>query len=300
MKPTLGRALIEKGIFSQSHISFWRKLADKFRAGASDEPIDWEAMLMEADLGLPLALRLAGLIEKEGYERRFEEGSELLRHELEKLVKTPPPIPVGMKPEVILLIGVNGSGKTTTAAKLAHLAQKREKRAMFAACDTFRAAAVDQLEAWAERLGVPLAKGNEGQDPASVAYQAYEQAKAGRFDQLIVDTAGRQANKHNLMQELAKIKRALGKQNEKAPHHTWLVVDANTGNNIAIQATEFHKGVGLTGLIMTKIEGSGKGGMVAAVREELKLPTYYLGRGEQPGDLEPLDAPKFVQEFFGS
>lgn len=279
-------------------MSFWRKLVSKF-VPRSGEKIDWEALLLEADLGLPLTLKVVEGLEKEGFERDFEKGQAWLRDYLKQLLRPMPPAIVRDKPEVILMIGVNGSGKTTTSAKLAHAAHKRGKKVMFGAADTFRAAAVDQLQVWADRLNVPLISGKQGADPASVAYQSLEAAHAQGVDLLIVDTAGRQANKNNLLQELAKVKRALQKRQPTAPHQSWLVVDATTGNNIISQAREFHAAVGLNGLIMTKLDGSAKGGMVAAVREELGLPTLYIGRGEKPEDLELFNAERYVDEFFG-
>ncbi len=287
---------VKQGILSKGHVDFWRGLVKKFDTG---EEVDWEALLLEADLGLPLTERMVELIEDEGAEKNLPKGLTLLREEIKKLVVAPPPIPVPAKPEVILLIGVNGSGKTTTAAKLAKQAQDKGKRVMFGAGDTFRAAAIEQLQTWGKRLDIPVVAREQGSDSASVAYQAMEEATAAGVDLLIIDTAGRQANKSNLMQELAKVKRTISKQNEAAPHHTWLVVDANTGNNILSQAREFHAGIELTGMIMTKIEGSGKGGMVAAVREEVGLPTYYLGFGEQPEDLRRFAPDTYVDEFFG-
>jgi fused signal recognition particle receptor len=280
-------------------MSFWKKLVTKF-VPARGEPVDWEALLLEADLGLPLTQRLTAQLEKRGFNRDIEGGQAWLRSELSVQLRTPPPLPITEKPEVILLLGVNGSGKTTTAAKLARKAIGQGKKVVFGAADTFRAAAVDQLQIWGERLGVKVISGQPNVDPASVVFQSYETAQAENADLLIIDTAGRQANKSNLMIELQKIKRTLQKKNPAAPHHSWLVVDANTGNNIASQAREFHEAVGLTGMIMTKLDGSGKGGMAAAVREELGLPTFYLGRGEQPDDLEAFNPERYVEEFFSA
>lgn len=280
-------------------MSFWRKLVNKF-VPKFGERVDWEALLLEADLGLPLTLKIVAQLEEQGIERDFEKGQQWLRIYLKELLKPAPQPKITDKPEVILMIGVNGSGKTTTTAKLAHSAHKHGRKVMFGAADTFRAAAVDQLQVWADRLHVPVISGKPGADPASVAYQSIDAAHAQGIDLLIVDTAGRQANKNNLLQELAKVKRALQKRAANAPHHSWLVVDATTGNNIINQAREFHQAVGLTGLIMTKLDGSAKGGMVAAVREEIGLPTLYLGRGEKPEDLEVFDSARFVDEFFQS
>lgn len=279
-------------------MSFWSDLVKKFTPGQGEE-IDWEALLIEADLGLPLTLRLVEGLEERGLETSVEEGQAFLRGELIKLIESPRPDPVLDKPEVILMIGVNGSGKTTTTAKLAFQAMANNQKVVMGAADTFRAAAVEQLQRWGERLGCEVIAGEHGTDPASVAYRAFEAARQQDADLLLVDTAGRQANKHNLMQELAKVKRTLTKLDPNAPHRTWLVVDAATGGGILHQAQEFHKAVTLDGLILTKLDGSAKGGAVAAVREELGLPVLYTGHGEQPEDLRRFDAEAFVQTFFG-
>jgi fused signal recognition particle receptor len=280
-------------------MSFWKKLVEKFvpRAG---EPVDWEALLIEADLGLTLTERYVTALEKEGILQQPIAAQAWLQKALLELLSAPAAAPIFEKPEVILLVGVNGSGKTTTAAKLAHQAQKNGRTVLLGAADTFRAAAVDQLQTWGERLKVPVVTGAAESDPASVAYRAHQQAVDGPYDLLIVDSAGRLPNKHNLMQEIAKIKRTLGKLQTTSPHHAWLVVDATTGSNILAQAKEFHAAVGLTGIIMTKLDGQAKGGMVAAVKAEVGLPTLYLGRGEQLDDLQPFRATEFVEEFFGA
>jgi fused signal recognition particle receptor len=194
---------------------------------------------------------------------------------------------------------VNGSGKTTTAAKLGAKFQKEGRRVHFGAADTFRAAAAEQLEAWGARLGLPVTSAAPGTDPASVAVKSLFAAQESGADLLIIDTAGRQANKRNLLLELGKIKRSLQKKSETIPHHTWLVTDGMTGSGVLAQAREFHEAVALTGLIVTKLDGSARGGMVPAVRAELGLPTYYLGRGEQPEDLHRFEAREFTERFFG-
>jgi fused signal recognition particle receptor len=216
-----------------------------------------------------------------------------------KLVRVPPPLPIRHKPEVILLIGVNGSGKTTTAAKLGARARQEGRTVHLAAADTFRAAAAEQLEAWGARLGIPVTSAAPGTDPASVAVKSLLAAQETQTDLLIIDTAGRQANKRNLLLELGKIKRSLQKKAEAVPHHTWLVADGTTGTGVLSQAREFHEAIGLSGLIVTKLDGSARGGMVAAVRAEVGLPTYYLGRGEKPEDLKRFHAVEFVDSFFG-
>jgi fused signal recognition particle receptor len=278
-------------------MSFWNQLVDRFRSEAG-EAIDWEALLVEADLGLKLATEWVEEINEKGLARSPEKAEAFLREKMMKLVRIPPPLPIGQKPEVILLVGVNGSGKTTTAAKLGARARQEGRAVRLGAADTFRAAATEQLEAWGARLGIPVTTAAPGADPASVAVRSLLAAQEEREDLLIIDTAGRQANKRNLLLELEKIKRSLQKKVETVPHHTWLVADGTTGAGVLQQAREFHEGAGLTGLIVTKLDGSARGGMVAAVRAETGLPTYYLGRGEKPEDLKRFEAKEFVGNFF--
>jgi fused signal recognition particle receptor len=279
-------------------MSFWNRLVDRFRDGA-DGGIDWEAALMEADLGLKLATQWLEELREAGLARAPEKAEVWLREKMTALVRIPPPLPVREKPETILLVGVNGSGKTTTAAKLGAKFQKEGRQVHFGAADTFRAAAAEQLEAWGARLEIPVTSAAPGTDPASVAVRALLAAQESGVDLLIIDTAGRQANKRNLLLELGKIKRSLQKKAESLPHHTWLVADGMTGGGVLAQAREFHEAVTLTGLIVTKLDGSARGGMVPAVRAELGLPTYYIGRGEQPEDLHRFDAKEFTEKFFG-
>src|SRR5476651_1577327 len=279
-------------------MSFWNQLVDRFRGGAGEE-IDWEALLIEADLGVKLATEWVDEIKENGLSRSPEKAEAFLREKMVKLVRIPPPLPIKHKPEVILLIGVNGCGKTTTAAKLGARARQEGRTVHLGAADTFRAAAAEQLEAWGTRLGIPVTSAAPGTDPASVAVRSLFAAQEAKADLLIIDTAGRQANKRNLLLELGKIKRSLEKKAEGVPHHTWLVADGTTGTGVISQAREFHEAIGLTGLIVTKLDGSAKGGMVAAVRAEVGLPTYYLGSGEKPEDLKRFEAGTFVESFFG-
>jgi fused signal recognition particle receptor len=278
-------------------MSFWNRLVERFRAGEGEE-IDWEALLIEADLGVKLATEWVDDLKEMGLSRTPERAEKLLREKMTALVRIPPPLPIKQKPEVILLIGVNGSGKTTTAAKLAARAKQEGKSVHLGAADTFRAAATEQLEAWGARLVIPVTTAPQGTDPAAVAVKSLFAAQEAKDDLLIIDTAGRQANKRNLLLELQKIKRSLQKKTEGVPHHTWLVADGTTGSGVLAQAKEFHEAVGLTGLIVTKLDGSARGGMVAAVRAEVGLPTYYLGRGEKPEDLKRFAAGEFVESFF--
>ena len=279
-------------------MSFWNTLVDRFRGGAGEE-IDWEPLLIEADLGLTLSDEWVRQLREAGLSRSPEKAEAWLREKMAALVRIPPPLPIGQKPEVILLVGVNGSGKTTTAAKLAARAQKEGRSVRLGAADTFRAAATEQLEAWGARLGIPVTGAPSGTDPASVAVRAWLAAQEEGTDLLIIDTAGRQANKRNLLLELQKIKRSLQKKAETIPHHTWLVADGTTGGGVLHQTRDFHEAVGLTGLIVTKLDGSARGGMIPAVRAELGLPTYYLGQGERPEDLRRFEVKDFVENFFG-
>ena len=201
-------------------------------------------------------------------------------------------------PTVVSIVGVNGTGKTTTAAKLAHLIQSQKKTALLAACDTFRAAAIEQIKLWGQRLKVEVIAGAYGADAASVAHDAVTAAQARKADYLFIDTAGRLHTKHNLMQELQKLHRVIGKQLPGAPHEVLLVLDATTGMNALNQAREFNKAVPLTGLVVTKLDGTSKGGMVVAIQKELGLPIKFIGLGEQPDDLQPFDAKQFAQALF--
>ncbi|SDU16359.1 fused signal recognition particle receptor [Verrucomicrobium sp. GAS474] len=293
---------------------FWRRLAEKINPAASapvaalgdffarftGEKIDWEETFIEADLGYALADQWQRGLEKEGIARDLPAAREWLALRMRELVVPPPSFPaVAHKPETILLVGVNGGGKTTTAAKLAHRALGEGRTVLFGAADTFRAAAVDQLQVWGERLGVPVISAPPGTDPASVAYRAHESAILHGSDLLIVDTAGRLPNKSNLMLEIGKVKRILQKRDAAAPHHAWLVADGTSGNSVLTQAREFHEAVGLTGMILTKYDSSAKGGMIAAVRAELGIPTLFIGKGESPDDLVPFDPEAYVRDFFG-
>ena len=207
--------------------------------------------------------------------------------------------PAAAAPTVIVMIGVNGSGKTTSSAKLGWLLKQDGKSVMLAACDTFRAAAVEQLKAWATRLELPIVASHTGADAAAVAFDAWQAAKARGCDYLIVDTAGRLHTKSHLMDELAKIRRVLQKNDPTAPHHSWLVVDGSLGTNSIEQAKVFHKSFGLTGLIVTKLDGTSRGGAIVGIWRELKLPIYFLGLGEQPEDLQPFSAENYSKAVFG-
>lgn len=201
------------------------------------------------------------------------------------------------KPYTIVMLGVNGTGKTTTMAKLAHHFQQNQRRVSFAAADTFRAAAVEQLAVWADRLSIPLHRGAEGADPASVAYQGYHHAQSA--DILMVDTAGRLHNKNDLMDELTKIYRVLKKADDHAPHEVIMVLDATVGQNALMHVASFLKAVPITGLIITKLDGTARGGIVVALAEQYKIPIYAIGVGEGMNDLAPFDASEFAKNLVG-
>jgi fused signal recognition particle receptor len=207
--------------------------------------------------------------------------------------------PVAGKPEVIAMIGVNGSGKTTTTAKLAHKFKGDGQTVLVAACDTFRAAAVEQLKSWAARLELDLVASHTGADAAAVAFDAWQAARSRDRDWLIVDTAGRLHTKDNLMEELAKIRRVLQKHDPAAPQHRWLVVDGSLGANSIEQAKVFHKSFGLTGLVVTKLDGTSRGGAIVGIWRQLKIPIYFIGLGEQPEDLQPFSAANYARAIFG-
>jgi fused signal recognition particle receptor len=205
--------------------------------------------------------------------------------------------PMADKPNVILLLGVNGTGKTTSTAKLARYLQRNKHSVLLAAADTFRAAAIEQLGIWASRLGVDMVKGQYNSDPAALCYEAYQTAAKRKIDFLLCDTAGRMHTKANLMAELQKVKRTLSKHDSDAPHETLLVVDATTGGNALSQAREFQSAIGLTGVIVTKLDGSGKGGIVVAIRDELGIPTRFVGTGEQIEDFAPFDRKTYIENL---
>jgi fused signal recognition particle receptor len=263
-----------------------------------------EYALISADLGLPMTQRILVAI-KDSYESQGKEGLDVLAVARREVVSTfngeTPDLhrqPEGLT--VVSLVGVNGTGKTTTAAKLAHRVQANGHIAMLAACDTFRAAAVEQLKEWGSRLEVPVIAGSYGADPAAVGHDALSAAQARKADYLFIDTAGRLHTKSNLMQELEKLHRVIGRQAEGAPHEVLLVLDASTGMNALTQAREFNKTVPLTGLVITKLDGTSKGGMVVAIHQELDLPIKFIGLGEQPDDLQPFDAVQFAEALFAA
>jgi fused signal recognition particle receptor len=261
-----------------------------------------EAALLGADLGLATTLQIVAAV-KTAYETQGSGGVDVFtiaRCEVEKnLSSNQSALRKEVQgPTVLSIVGVNGTGKTTTSAKLAHWFQARGQSAVLAACDTFRAAAIEQLKLWGQRLKVPVVAGDYGADPAAVAHDAITAALARKADYLLVDTAGRLHTKHNLMQELQKLHRVMAKKMAGAPHEVLLVLDGSTGMNALSQAREFNKAVKLTGLIITKLDGTSKGGMVVAIQKELGLPIKFIGVGEQPDDLQLFDAKQFAAALF--
>ncbi|HEY9175235.1 MAG TPA: signal recognition particle-docking protein FtsY [Verrucomicrobiae bacterium] len=261
-----------------------------------------EAALLAADLGVAMTTQIVGAVRR-AYESQGSAGLDVFsiaRREIEKSLASTPAalLKASGGPTVVSIVGVNGTGKTTTAAKLARLLQTRGQTVLLAACDTFRAAAIEQIKLWGARLKVEVVAGAYGADAASVAHDAVTAAQARKVDYLFIDTAGRLHTKHNLMQELQKLHRVIGKQLSGAPHEVLLVLDGSTGMNALNQAREFHKAVPLTGLVVTKLDGTSKGGMVVAIQKELGLPVKFIGLGEQPDDLQPFDAGQFAQALF--
>ncbi len=259
-----------------------------------------EEALITSDLGPATAAAVRARLGDSRYERGIDEAGirMVVADEIAKVlapVASPIEIDAFPRPQVILVIGVNGSGKTTTIAKLAHLFIEQDYGVMLAAGDTFRAAAIGQLKIWAERLGVPIISGPEGGDAAGIVFDAVKQATATGIDVLIVDTAGRLQNKRELMDELAKIKRVLGRINPASPHNVVLVLDATTGQNALSQIEIFKEVAGVTGLVMTKLDGTARGGVLVAAAEKFKLPIHAVGVGETLDDLRPFDAQEMAQ-----
>jgi fused signal recognition particle receptor len=257
-----------------------------------------ESLMIQADLGVDTSEEiLAALWERERSEGliRADQLKEAFKQELRKRLSAPPPIQFTSQPTVILIVGVNGSGKTTTIAKLGKRFSDEGLRVLLGAADTYRAAAVDQLEIWAERVNLPIITGQMGGDAGAVAYDAVQAAMARTSDLVLIDTAGRLHTRFNLMEELKKVYRVVGKALPGAPHAVWLVMDATTGQNALQQARAFKDAVKVNGVILAKLDSSARGGMAFAIQRELGLPILFAGLGEKPADLEPFDPDAFVQ-----
>lgn len=278
-------------------LSFFRKMVAEMKDGA----VDWdqlEATLIQSDLGVDLAMRILDRLQPKALSAatvQVAAGEELLR--------LWPEAPRRLRPgtdgmQVWLIVGVNGTGKTTTIAKLAHRYQREGRRVFLVAADTFRAAAIDQLRVWADRLDVGIHCGREQGDPAAAAYEGIEAARQAGADLVLIDTAGRLHNKENLMRELEKVKRVAKKKEEAFPQETVLVIDGTSGSNALEQARQFHKALGITGLVVTKLDSSAKGGVVAAIKSELGLDVSFVGKGEGIGDIVPFDPDLYIRQFF--
>jgi fused signal recognition particle receptor len=298
-------------------MKFLEALAQQF----AGKPIDWDELeegLIRADLGVPITTRtIKTLQEREAWSLLgIGDVIKAVREEIAQILPIEPTLirQAKGKPTVILIVGVNGTGKTTSTAKLAqyllHASNRRGATAlhrnapqqdrpqvMLAAADTFRAAAIEQLGVWAERLGIEMIRAQYGADPAALCYEAYQKAMKHEIDLLLCDTAGRQHTKTNLMAELQKVKRTLAKLDLDAPQETLLVVDATTGGNALSQAREFHNALGLTGLIVTKLDGSGKGGIIVAIQDDLRIPTRFVGTGEKIDDFAPFDRQEYIEDL---
>ena len=291
------------GLAKSSKTTFGR-LAALFGATeiTSDTWDELEALLVQADLGIETAAdildSLQRLVRSRGLTRSGE-LSEALRAELRARLTPPPALVWSEKPSVLMVVGVNGSGKTTTIAKIARRFQAEGKSLLFGAADTFRAAAVDQLQVWGDRLNVDVISGAPESDPGAVAFSAVQSGVARKVDLVIVDTAGRLHTRFNLMEELKKVHRVIGKALPGSPHAVWLVLDATTGQNALQQAKAFKAAVGVTGVILSKLDSSARGGMAFAIQRELDLPVLFAGLGEKPEDLIPFDPDAFVDGILG-
>lgn len=279
-------------------LGFFRSFVEKF----TGRPVDWDELeeaLIRADLGVPMATRILEALRERGREVTGETAAEVAREEILRVLPVDPiPLrPLAAGPKVVLIVGVNGTGKTTSSAKLAGLLKSGGASVVLVAADTFRAAAIEQLGAWGERLGIEVMKSHYQGDPAALCHDAWSSANKRGVEFVLCDTAGRLHTKGNLMAELSKISRTLGKHDPSAPHEKWLVVDATTGSNALVQAREFHEAVGLTGLILTKLDGSGKGGVAVAISHELGIPTRYVGTGERAEDFAPFQREAFVAKI---
>lgn len=295
-------ARLKRGLL-MTHTELFARVGGAIKARFSPDPKALEALeeaLLAADVGPATAAELVEAVKAEAG-RRDAEDTDVVRRVLKEeiarrlsIAGPPAGVPAPGQPRVVLMVGVNGTGKTTTAAKLAARAAAAGGRPVLAAADTFRAAAIDQLEVWAGRIGIPLVKHRPGADPAAVVFDACVAAKSRGADLLLVDTAGRLHTKHNLMEELSKIRRIAGREIPGAPHEVLLVLDAVTGMNGLAQAREFLKAAGVTGLVLTKMDGTAKGGVILAIVRDLKLPVRYVGVGETADDLLDFDPAGFA------
>lgn len=257
-----------------------------------------EALFLQADMGIETTEEVISNLRERVYEEGLTTTGELravIKQELLARLPVPPAIDLTNKPTIILIVGVNGSGKTTNMAKLGRRFQSQGRRVIFGAADTYRAAAVEQLEIWAQRLQIPVISGQEGGDPGAVAYDTVQSALSRKADVALIDTAGRLHTRFNLMEELKKVYRVSGKALPGAPHAVWLVMDATTGQNALHQAKAFKEAVQVTGVILAKLDSSARGGMAFAIQQDLGLPILFAGLGEAAEDLEPFNPEAFIE-----
>ena len=301
---------LEEGL-EKTRTSFFGKLNRLVRGKDTiDEDVldDLEEILVTSDVGVKTTLDIIELVQGRVAQDKYVSASELnavIRDEIARLLLDHAPhqpadfaAPLSYKPHVIMVVGVNGVGKTTTIGKMAYRYAQAGRQVLLGAADTFRAAAIEQLDIWAERAGVSVIKQKHGSDPAAVAFDTLESARRRDADVVIVDTAGRLHTKGGLMDELSKIKRVMGRQVEHAPHEVLLVLDASTGQNAIRQAEEFTRSVEVTGLVLTKLDGTAKGGIVIGISNEFRIPVKYIGVGEQVDDLQVFDRQRFVEALF--
>lgn len=278
-----------------------RRIISRSPKLTEDDIEELEAALLASDIGLTVTGRVIDAV-REKYESSGGKSGSVLEVAQTEVMSCLGDNNTSLAKRdgltVVSLVGVNGAGKTTTAAKLANRVKTAGGKPMLAACDTFRAAAIEQLNLWGTQLNIPVVSSNYGADPASIAHDAANSALGNNNDYLFIDTAGRLHTKHNLMRELEKLHRVIGDKVDGAPHETLLVIDASTGMNALNQAKEFNKSVPLTGLVITKLDGTSRGGMVVAIQHELDLPVKFIGLGEQPDDLRPFSAADYARALF--
>jgi fused signal recognition particle receptor len=281
-------------------LGFFKSLVQKF----TGRPVDWDELeeaLIRADLGVPMSTRILETLQARPDAAKLQAQTvvEVAREEILKVLPRDTLMlrPLASKPKVILVVGVNGTGKTTSTAKLAYFLKRKGHSVMLAAADTFRAAAIEQLEIWSQRIGCDIIKGAYNSDPAAICHDAYQAADSRNVEFLLCDTAGRLHTKTNLMGELNKVQRILSRCDATAPQERLLVVDATTGSNALHQAREFHQAVQLTGVIVTKLDGSGKGGCIVAIQNELGIPTRFIGTGEKFDDFAFFESRPFVEQM---
>lgn len=297
-------ARLRKGL-SKTHTGFLGKLGEVISNREINDDLwdEFEETLIMADLGMGTTMKLREKVQEKLKKKSLSDSgaiTDALKEEILAILKSAEakPLSISEKPFVIMIAGVNGVGKTTSIGKLASRFKKENREVMVAAGDTFRAAATEQLEVWSKRVGTDFIKGHSGADPSSVAFDAVKAASARGTDILIIDTAGRLHTKGNLMDEIKKMKRVISREMESAPHETFLVLDATTGQNAVQQAKMFNDALGVTGIVLTKLDGTAKGGVIIAIADELNIPVRFIGIGEALGDLREFKAEEFVEALF--